>query len=465
MQKGTVAAYQAEFEDLSNRVSGIPPAVLLSCFIFDLLPEIRREVQAHQPLTLSQAVGLARLQEEKLTDHRPPPPPPPHRPRPPPLTHTPSPSNPPSLRPNPLPPFLTTLPRPQPPPPPFKRLTSDEIASRRERGLCFSCNEKYHRGHRCASRVFLLLAEDKDNPNPPLIEPLDHKPEPAPDPPDTHDPYPAQLSLNSLAGHLAPETLRFVATISDSDVVLLVDGGSTHNFIQLQLVTQLGLLPISTSPLRVMVGNGQQLECNSMCSVVPITIQTTTFHVDLYVLPISSANVVLGVHWLKSLGPVLTDCNHLTMQFFYEGNLIHLQGDMDAALSSLSSLQFRRLSRKNRDGLYYHITLLSSVDTTTQDLPPSIHTLLAKYDTLFQPPQTLPPTRDTDHHIHLLPQAPLVNVRPYRYPITKNRRLSLRWIRCCKRAFFSPALAFFPLLFGWLRSRMDHGGFASITGH
>ena len=125
----------------------------------------------------------------------------------------------------------------------------------------------------------------------------------------------------------------------------------------------------------------------------------TTFNVDLYVLPISGANVVLGVHWLKSLGPVLTDYNHLTMQFFYEGNLIHLQGDMDAALSSLSSLQFRRLSRKNRDGLYYHITLLPNVDTSTQDLPPSILTLLTKYDTLFHPPNTLPPTRDTDHHI------------------------------------------------------------------
>lgn len=145
-------------------------AFLLSCFISGLLPEIRREVQAHQPLTLSQAAGLARLQEEKLSDLRPPPPP--ICPRPPSLS-SPSLSRPPSLSPLlPPPPPLTC---PNPPPPPFKRLTSEEIASRHERGLCFSCDEKYHRGHRCASRVFLLIAEAED-PSGSNIDPSDSPP-------------------------------------------------------------------------------------------------------------------------------------------------------------------------------------------------------------------------------------------------------------------------------------------------
>ena len=69
-QTGTVAQYLAEFEDLANRTFGLPPPFLLSCFVSGLTLEIRREVQAHQPLTLVQAVGLARLQEEKFLDSR-----------------------------------------------------------------------------------------------------------------------------------------------------------------------------------------------------------------------------------------------------------------------------------------------------------------------------------------------------------------------------------------------------------
>ncbi|KAH1250154.1 hypothetical protein GmHk_05G013373 [Glycine max] len=260
-----------------------------------------------------------------------------------------------------------TPPNPRPnPPPPFKRLTSDEIAFRRERGLCFNCDEKYHRGHQCASRVFLLLAEDRDTipiPDSPLITSLDPDPDPSFDPAHNPDPYPAQLSLNSMAGHLAPETLRFIATIASNNVVLLVDGGSTHNFIQLQLVTQLSLPCRTTTPLRVMVGNGHQLECNTICEEIPVTIQAHNFHVDLYVLPISGANVVLGVQWLKSLGPVLTDYNTLLMKFFHNGGLITLQGDMDASLTSLSS--FRRLSQKPDNAMYYHITLLLDLNSAT----------------------------------------------------------------------------------------------------
>lgn len=81
-------------------------------------------------------------------------------------------------------------------------------------------------------------------------------PDPEPDPPDETDPTQAQISLHSLAGHLAPETLRLLGSIAGHPVVILIDGGSTHNFIQESLVAQLGFPSSETRPLRVMVGNG-----------------------------------------------------------------------------------------------------------------------------------------------------------------------------------------------------------------
>ena len=204
---------------------------------------------------------------------------------------------------------------------------------------------------------------------------------------------------------MAPETLRFVGTLADRQVVLLVDGGSTHNFIQAELVSQLGLPCQPTLPLRVMVGNGQTLECNSLCSDVTVIIQSAQFVVDLHVLPISGANIVLGVQWLKSLSPVLTDYTTLTMQFFQHDRMVELKGDTDAHLRLLSSPQFRRLYWRQGDGVCFQITMLppesDSVDTTS--LPRELQSLLLKYEALFQHQQALPPQRDTDHHIHLLP--------------------------------------------------------------
>ena len=68
MQRGSVNEYLTEFERLVNRVIGLPPPFLLSCFISVLNPDIRREVLALQPISLLQATTLAKLQEEKLHD-------------------------------------------------------------------------------------------------------------------------------------------------------------------------------------------------------------------------------------------------------------------------------------------------------------------------------------------------------------------------------------------------------------
>ena len=42
IQKTTVAEYLSEFEELANRVVGLPAPFLLSCFVSGLAPEIRR---------------------------------------------------------------------------------------------------------------------------------------------------------------------------------------------------------------------------------------------------------------------------------------------------------------------------------------------------------------------------------------------------------------------------------------
>ncbi|MCI40630.1 hypothetical protein A2U01_0061863, partial [Trifolium medium] len=69
-QRGSVNQYLTEFERLANRVVGLPHHFLLSCFISGLTPEIRRKVQAFQPISLPQATALAKIQEDKIEDRR-----------------------------------------------------------------------------------------------------------------------------------------------------------------------------------------------------------------------------------------------------------------------------------------------------------------------------------------------------------------------------------------------------------
>lgn len=165
------------------------------------------------------------------------------------------------------------------------------------------------------------------------------------------------------------------------------------------------------------------------------------FVVDLHVLPISGTNIVLRVEWLKSLGPVLTDYNTLTMQFFHQGRLVELKGDNDANLRLLSSPQFRRLYRRQGDDVCFQITMLQPETTTTDttSLPRELQSMLLKYDSLFQQQQSLPPRRDTDNHIHLLPQSSPINVRPYRYPHFQKREIELQVDMMLQKGLIQPS--------------------------
>lgn len=242
-QRGTVAQYLAEFERLANRIVGLPPPFLLSCFISGLSPEIRREVQAFTPMNLPQSTFLARIQEDKIEGRRrnfrpksssthtnSPSPHPNHSTPSFPSPTTASPSTPPS----------TTKPR-------FRKLTPEDMASRREQGLSYNCDECFVAGHRYKGSVSLLCADDDVETPPPESLTSDT---PLPDPTITEETNTdAQLSLHAMSGSHSHETFRVLGTIAKRHVSILVDGGSTHNFVQDRVAKFLGYLRRRWTPL------------------------------------------------------------------------------------------------------------------------------------------------------------------------------------------------------------------------
>jgi hypothetical protein len=60
-------------------------------------------------------------------------------------------------------------------------------------------------------------------------------------------PSDAQLSLHVMSGSRPQSTFRIYGTIAKKQVVILVDSGSTHNFIQDRVAKFLGL-PTTTAP-------------------------------------------------------------------------------------------------------------------------------------------------------------------------------------------------------------------------
>ncbi|XP_058726761.1 uncharacterized protein LOC131598148 [Vicia villosa] len=422
-QTHSVVEYQAQFEKLGNQVVGLSRDALLNCFISGLLPEIQNELAIHKPDSISKAIGLAKLIESKLRDAKP-------------KFHKPFTS--PSTRPNP--PIQTTptaVSTPKPPTTPqiaklpIRRLSNAQLQERRAQDLCFNCDEKFIPGHKCATAgKFLLLIEDDDVVNSELAE-IHEEPVISLEQEDTY----FQLSPQAANGQFCPKTLKFKGSIMGLSVTVLIDTGSTHNILQPRIAQHLKLLTQPIPNFSVMVGNGSKLSCSGICQHVPIKLQNNSFSIPFHLFPIEGADVVLGMEWLRTLGPLMADFSIPKISFTHNNTTTTITGDPKTHISPSSYNQFCHLLHTDSIAslhlLLYQPTTIPQENSQTlpsdplHSLPPivpnEISTILQSYAKVFEQPHGLPPTRPHDHKIPIAPNTPPINPLFLSGPISEKK--------------------------------------------
>nr|GEW02049.1 RVP_2 domain-containing protein [Tanacetum cinerariifolium] len=90
-------------------------------------------------------------------------------------------------------------------------------------------------------------------------------------------------------------------TIGSGDVHVLIDNGSTYNFVRPGVIENMCLPVQPTKAFKVYIGSGETLLCENVCSHISLLMQGVAVDVDLYVLPMQGPDVVLGIQWLQHL--------------------------------------------------------------------------------------------------------------------------------------------------------------------
>ncbi|KAH9648976.1 hypothetical protein KPL70_025802 [Citrus sinensis] len=209
------------------------------------------------------------------------------------------------------------------------------------------------------------------------------------------------------------QTMRVKAKIGPHEIIVLVDSGSTHNFINSRLANMLQLPVQPTSAFPVKVANREKVICQGKHDKVHVLIQDIPFELTLYSLPITGLDVVLGVQWLESLGSVVCNWKQLTMDFDWDNAKRRLQG-LDP-----QTIQATTLSEVTKDMKQGHnvfaICLYLNNEESYAVASANMRSLLEEYSKLFVEPKQLPPTREIDHQITLKEGTKPINVRSYRY--------------------------------------------------
>ena len=100
-------------------------------------------------------------------------------------------------------------------------------------------------------------------------------------------------------------------------VGVLIDGGATHNFIDVAWVTRCGIPTEEFEGFTVAVAGNHNIECTRWIPKLNITLGKYNLTHSFYVVNVSDTNVVLGVQWLYFIGKYST--NYQTMEMEFQG--------------------------------------------------------------------------------------------------------------------------------------------------
>lgn len=214
----------------------------------------------------------------------------------------------------------------------------------------------------------------------------------------------AEISFNAILGKSKATTMKIQGKLNGKKVLILIDSGSTHNFIASSLVSELNIPSEQVPSFGVQIGNGEVVRCDKLCKQVLVR--------------------------LPGLNTAQANRSKMFLIFQLNGKKYKLQGvprtdPMEASLQSL----------------------LSPAELEEPAFP-SLQNTLQEFDVVFSEPKELPPFRQHFHCIPLLPTAKHPNIRPYRYPHSQKLEiekqiaelLEIGFIRPSTSPFASPVL-------------------------
>ena len=343
-QTGAVKDYKRTFLTLVCRCESLTEEQQVELFVAGLRNPIRTDVDLQYPTNLEAAMSLALSYERHgLSDDE--------------DEVTPPPAKVPSSKPAKMSGPATATPSKAAPAAapfaapgkkPFKCLTPAEMDDRRAEGLCYNCDEKFQRGHRCKNLFSACVvwddmtseAEETDSDNP-------------------------EISLCALTGINNGTTMQLPVYVLGERLIALLNSGSTHNFFSEEAASRCGVAITRRDDIRVMVANGDTGQFWHL-PWIGCHHRLRAFHGGLLHNSLGGFDVVLGVQWLGMLGPLLWDFKKLLLSFWRHGRRITWRGETKKTGTARAAL------------------------CSGHDL---LDELLLEYDSLFEMPTGLPPCR------------------------------------------------------------------------
>jgi hypothetical protein len=210
----------------------------------------------------------------------------------------------------------------------------------------------------------------------------------------------------------ATRAAEFLA--SSHPATILFNSGASHSFISSSFVAKHSM-PVATMTHTMLVSSpGGEMRTKHICPTVSISIRGVDFPSNLILLDSKGIDIILGMDWLSKYDRViqfarkavkLTKKDRTSVEF-----VAIVQSDLDGKLNQTKAIALENIR-----------VIQDYPDVFPKELP------------------GMPPDRDIEFLIELLPETPPISKRPYRMPVNELVELKKQIAELQAKGFIRPS--------------------------
>jgi len=142
------------------------------------------------------------------------------------------------------------------------------LEEKRAKGLCYSCDRKYTKGHKCVEKkLFYIDCEEEEEKEQEMSKEEDILQKQTLDKEEMNP----TIYCNALARITTPQTIKIEGHIKKKKVIVLIDSGSTHNFIHCKIAKELNFFLYPALECQVMVASAGTINLHGKCHNIKLS--------------------------------------------------------------------------------------------------------------------------------------------------------------------------------------------------
>ncbi|GJV51178.1 putative nucleotidyltransferase, ribonuclease H [Tanacetum coccineum] len=233
-----------------------------------------------------------------------------------------------------------------------------------------------------------------------------------------------------------PNVVTGMFLLNQHLVRVLFDSGADRSFISLSLASMLNILSITVDTFyNIKMADGNLVSTNTIIKGCTLTLLNQPFEIDLMPIKLGSFDVVIGMDWLSKYHAKIL-CDEKVVHIPIDGETLIIRGDRSKTrLNLISCIKTEKYISRGCQVFMIQVMEKKADEKRLEDIP-----VVKEFPDVF--PEDLPgipPVRQVEFQIDLIPGAAPIARTPYRLAPSEMQELSNQLQELTDRGFIRPS--------------------------